>query len=112
MEEVSFDNLKFEEIVGPGWSLKRARISFKNRYGVIVSCGTYTYPNDEKLYSNSISGNAGKPYELAVIRKGLNHYKNPVAHGVVRSALTCQEVEDLMKEVAKFPDQDILPYQI
>lgn len=80
----TFDDLKFEQGFLP--TVKRARLKFKNGYGVSVITGTYTYTNnfDE--------------YELAVLKDGDICYDTPITNDVI-GYLSKDEVTEIMIKV-------------
>lgn len=80
----TFDDLKFGQGFSP--SVKRARLKFKNGYGVsvITGKGTYTNNSDE--------------YELAVLKGEYICYDTPITDDVI-GYLSKDEVTELMKQI-------------
>lgn len=83
----TFKDLKFEEMVSPLMSGKRARIHFPNEFGASVVSHTMSYGGKDGLY------------ELAVLFQDDIHYDNPVAGGDVRGYLTEDEVTELLIQI-------------
>ena len=63
---------------------------FENGYGASVIKHEYSYGSGEDLW------------ELAVLKDGEIHYKNPVANGDVVGYLTDEEVNKLLKQIEQF----------
>ena len=86
----TFEDLEFTQISEPFMTGKKARMMFKNGYGVSVVSHTHSYGGKDGLF------------ELAVLFDNEIHYDNPVANGDVVGYLRPEDVTDAMSLIQKF----------